>query len=170
MIESPSLPSVRNFIFQIVTTNNQLDDIINKRQDLSLLNIKQVRHRLKRGAIAFLILVNNEVASIVWLALTEKAKGTFNKYPYKVDFENGECCVGGAWTNPKYRKQGLTTYTIYKIKEYRKERRFNKSISIALKGNETIHRLYEKDGAVRYGQAYYFEIFGLKFWKETPIT
>ena len=74
--------------------------------------ITKTRRRLEKGAIATLIFIERELAFIRWVATTEEAGNSFDILPYNVDFSNKQAWSGGVWTNPKYRRRGLSNYSV----------------------------------------------------------
>ena len=167
-------PKIKDFTFKIVETTQQLDELARDGFDLSLLDITEARYRLEKGAIVILIFVERELALRHWSALTEEAKNTFNRYPYKVNFTDNEACLGGAWTNPKYRRQGLGMYSLFKLDEFLMSKGIKKKRGITLINNIAMLRVHEitdeKIGERRiYAKARYLRIGRLQFWKETPL-
>ena len=168
--EADFTPRINNFMHRTIETTQQLDELLNEGFDLSLLDIKQVRYRLEKGAILALIFVGCEIGWQGWVAMTEEAKDTFNHWPYKVDFANNEACRGGAWTNPKYRRQGLLLYGRYIRQEYLLSKGIRKTRGIIMTTNTAAVNSQSKSVDRRiYATARYIRIFGLQFWKETPI-
>ena len=164
------MPEIKDITVKIVETKQQLDELLNDGFELSLLDIPQAHYRLEKGAIALLIFVECELAYRLWSAMTEEAKNTFNRWPYKVDFMNNEACDGEAWTNPKYRRQGINTYADYKLEEFLLGKGIRKMWRITLTNNIPIHKVHDKrEGSRIYAKADYFRIGRMQFWKETPI-
>lgn len=154
----------------VIDTIQRLDELLNADFDLSLFDIVQARERLKKGAVLLLLFVNQEFAHRQWLAPNEEAKNSFNNYPYRVNFSNNECCIGDAWTNPKYRRQGLNTYIEYKREELFKERRIRRMWSLVRTDNIISQRARKKyGGGTIHAKAHYVRIGRLQFWKETPV-
>lgn len=161
------LPKVQDYSLKILTSSEQLDYLQKDGFDLSLLNVEQAKYRLTKTAILILVLINNELAHRRWLAINEEAKNTFNNYPYKVDFENGEACGGDTWTNPKYRRQGINLYVDYESEKYQLEQGVKWSRSIVDTKNRVSLATYKRrDGAKIYAKARYLRIFRFKSWKE----
>ena len=80
------------------------------------------RRNLDKGAIAFCIFVNGEVAHIGFVAMSEEAKNTVDHMPYKVDFSNNEACTGATETVPEYRSKGLMGYVYFKRFQFLREK------------------------------------------------
>jgi len=167
--ETKYLPKITNITHKIVETVTQLDELQKDGFDLSLLDVDQPKHRLQKGAIAILVFVSHELGFKSWTALTKEAKDIINPYPYKVDFENGEVCGGNAWTNPKYRRQGLNTFAGHKREQYLIGKGKTKSRSIKYTTNIASIGVTKKRGSSIIAKARYIRIFGLKFWREKPV-
>ena len=60
--------------------------------------------RLHSGSVAVCAYVGREFASIDWMAFSETAKRSFDRVPYRVQFEDGEACTGGAFTARRFRR------------------------------------------------------------------
>jgi hypothetical protein len=163
------LPKIPNVTQKMVETIEQLDELASKGYDLSPLDISQARYRLGKGAIANLVFVDHELGYRGWTALTKKAKKTFNRYPYKVDFKNGEFCSGDAWTYPKYRRQGLSYYAVNKAQPFLIGKGLNTYRGIVLADNTASIGQSTKHGDELVAKARYIRIFGLQFWSERPV-
>ena len=167
--EADRMPKIQNVTPRIVETIQQLDELYNQGFDLSLLDIDQYRYRLERGAIATFAFVDRELGFAGWGALSEEAKKSFTRYPFKVDFANNEALGGDAWTNPKYRRQGLHNYVAYKWDQFLISRGITKDRAIILSSNITSQRSTTKMGSKLVARARYVCIFGLQFWRERPV-
>jgi hypothetical protein len=128
-----------------------------------------VRRRLDKGAIAFCILVDKEIAHLGWVAMTEKAKNTFNSAPYRVDFSNKEACTGATWTNTKYRRKGLMVYGYFKRLQFLRERGITVSRNVVAKNNIASQMAHAKFDPKICGEARYLRILWWKFWTEKPL-
>jgi len=166
--EDKYLPKIPNVTYRFVETIEQLDELEKEGFDLSLLDIDRPRYRLQKGAIANLVFVGHELSFKGWTALTEEAKNIINPHPYKVDFENGEVCGGNAWTEPKYRRQGLSYYAAHKNEQCLIRKGVVKSRSIKYTNNIASIGQSIKRGTTILARARYIRIFGLKFWREKP--
>jgi len=166
--EADRMPKIQNITHRMVETVHQLDELSNEGFDLSLIDIDQYRYRLEKGAIAGLIFVDRELGFTSLGALTEEAKNSLIRYPYKVDFANNEACGAEAWTNPKYRRQGLHNYAAYKWDQFCIGKGVIKERSIILSSNIASQRSTTKMGSKLLARARYISIFGLQFWRERP--
>jgi len=66
--------------------------------------------RLRCGAVAACAFLGRELASIDWMALSERAKPAVDSFPYRADFASSDACTGGAYTMPHLRGKGLAAY------------------------------------------------------------
>ena len=189
--ESDFMPRIKDFEFKIVTHPTQLDELIEQglcfpfdrirsdhrrenapelvEQELDFpLNRLRTEYRLKKGAIAFFIFVERELAAMGWVAMTRKAQASLFDYPYRVDFSKREACIGGAWTNPKFRSKNLHTYITYKRQEYLREQGIILARSIISVGNTASRKVHEKFSPQEkiYGKASYLKLFGIRIWKK----
>ena len=169
--EADFIPKIKDFTCEIVETAQQLDKLSDNGFDLSLLDVNQTRYRLGKGAIVTLVFVERELAFIGWAAMTEEAKSTFNRYPYKVDFFINEACVGEAWTNPEYRRLGIYVYANYKREEFLMCKGIKKILAIVNINNAAVQIANIKLGELGTPvKARYLRIGRVQFWKETPIN
>ncbi len=81
---------------------------------------------LRRGGVAFCAYVHRRLAHIGWVALSAEAKGCCDWLSYRVDFDHGEACWGGAHTWPSFRGLGLYTYVCGLRLQYMREHGFTR--------------------------------------------
>lgn len=104
--EADFMPKIQDFTLKIVFTNQQADDLaVAMGVDFRSYSIN-ARRRLDKGAIAFCIFVENEIANIGWVAMTQEAKDTFDSLPYRVFFSDKEACTGGTVTYSQISRKG----------------------------------------------------------------
>jgi hypothetical protein len=166
--ESDITPKINNLNFVVVRSVQQLEELALAGFEISM-DREETIGRLEKGAIAFLIFVDKELAFRGWSALTPQSKATINLYPYKVDFTNHEACIGGAWTNPKYRGKGLFTYETYKRQQFLEEIGVQVTRCVVEANNSVSQKVHARFNDVLYAKFLYFRIFGLQFWNEKPI-
>jgi len=82
-------PKIQNFAFEIVPTNQRLDELVARGFDFGIHGIR-AREKLDKGALMFCIFIGKKLASIHWAATTQEAMNVQIKIPYKVDFSNSE--------------------------------------------------------------------------------
>ena len=167
--ESKFLPRMKNYSVQIVTDNVQADKLADKGFDFRS-HLPKARKGLANGAVAFCIYKNNELASIGWLALNEKARKYVDPLPYYVDYAAGEVGSGGSKTIPKYRGQGLLTYSYFLRLKYLYEHNVRIMRSAVEKNNLPSHKMHKKFNEKIPAKARYIKILGWQSWKETPLT
>lgn len=167
--EADFMPKTNNFTFKIVSSAQQVDELAAEGLDLDLYFI-DARQNLDKGAIAFCIFIGRELAHIGWVAITEKAKKTFDTESYQVDFSNNEACTGGTWTHPRYRGRGLMVYGYFKRFQFLRERGITVSRNAVVTKNIISQRGHAKFGPKRYAKGHHLKILRWEFWKETPLT
>jgi len=153
---------------KIVATKQQADELAGSfKLDSHLL---AAGRKLDKGAVAFCVFIDGELAHIAWLAMSQAAKDSFDSSPYRVDFAAEQACTGGTWTNPKYRGGGLMVYGYFKRFEFLRERGVKTSRNGVEVGNIVSQKAHARFGPKVYAKARYLKIFGWKSWKETPIN
>jgi hypothetical protein len=131
--------------------------------------VRKFPPRLKKGAIAFCVFVDKNLASESWAAANQRAKSAVDAIPYRVDFENGEVCVGASFTDPHYRGNKLNEYLNAMRTPFLKEHFITGRCSVGVankasqKINDTIHGI-----VIARGQ--YFRFAGWRCWKEKPVA
>lgn len=174
--ESRVLPKidVSNLTYMRLTSKAELGELIANGFTFKGQDIDYYKYILGKGAVGDFLFVGKELATLCWTAMNNEAKDAFDSKPYKVDFENNEVCFGGAWTNPKYRSLGLSSYLSYKVRMYL----INKGIKInrfmieihntpSIRSNEKLN--VDVDFGP-YAKAHFIRILGFGSWKETPLN
>ena len=167
--EAEVMPKIQDFTFRIVSTNQQADELVADGLEFRS-QVTKSREKLEKGAVALCIFVEQELAHISWLAMTEEAKKIVDPLPYKVDFANSEACIGGAWTNPKYRRMGLMEYGVYKRRQFQLERGLGIARGSIATRNVPSAGVAAKVGSNMYAEAHYLRILWWKRWKEKPLA
>ena len=164
------LPDIRDFIFKIVSSNKEADQLaVEMGYDFRKF-FNDARNRLDRGAVAFCVFVDNEIAFIGWVAMNKEAKNTFDPAPYYVDFASSEACTGGTYTVQKYRGKGLMAYVSYKRFEYLRDKGITISRNAVTVDNVISQKVNSKFSPEIYAQARYIRILWWTYWKEMPFT
>ena len=163
------LPGIRGLTFRIVSTNQQADELIADGLEFRSY-VLDTRQWLGRGAIAFCIFVDGELAHISWVAMTAEVKGRLTELPFQVNFSNNEAYWGRLETNPRYQRMGLWGYSYHKILKFMRERGIVTLRFVVHTNNISTQRGYAKFGARRYAKARYLRILWWKFWKERPLA
>ena len=168
--EDDFTPRIQDFTLKIVSTKPQLNELVNSGFDLSRVSAK-VKYRIEKGAIACLVFVNKELASMEWAAMNAEAKASIDKYPCQVDFASKEAYAGDVWTNSKYRGNGLHIYAYFKIYDFLRENGIITVWSIVEVHNTAAMKSHDRfapeERIVLRGR--YLRITGLHFWRETPL-
>jgi RimJ/RimL family protein N-acetyltransferase len=170
IIENNFSPDIHDFTVEIISSNKEADQLANATGYDFRKYIVNARRNLDKGAIAFCIFVDGEIAHIGWMALNKEAKDILNPVPYKVDFAHNEACTAGAETVPKYRGRGLMTYSYGKRQQYLKDMNVTKSRSAVLIGNAASQRVHAKFNTSIYARARYLRFLGWEFYKEIPTA
>ena len=162
-------PKIQNFVFEIVPTNQRLDELVAQGFDFGIHGIR-AREKLDKGALMFCIFIGKKLASIHWAATTQEAMNVQIKIPYKVDFSNSEAYLGWVETNPQYRRLGLSMYVILEKLKLLKTMGKTTGKCIAEKCNLASQKLTIKAGGRLYGKGRYLKILWWKSWKEKPVV
>lgn len=152
--------------FKSISNASELEGLIAQGYDLKVYDFQQ---KLAKGALAFCIFVDKNLASVAWVAPNEEAKMLIDEVPFKVNYDKGEMCVGAVFTAPAYRGKGLMPYTHTMIFSYLA----NKHV-VKLKASERVtniasHRAASKLKAKNPAKGRYLKILWWHSWKEEPI-
>ena len=164
-------PQIKDFTFKVLNTATELDELIDGGYDL-VMNFNKIRRGLKKGMVAFLILVDGELASMGWACMTEESKAIFRGYPYNDDLDR-QACIVGDWTNPKFRDSGISSYVKHKRQQLLKEKGFTFERSIVedniakdLRSTRAQKRFELTYKRRTYTNVSLPGILGVEFWKE----
>ena len=162
-------PKMQDFIFEIVSTNQRIDELLADGFDFGINGIR-ARKKLDKGALMFCIFIKKKLACVHWAAVTEEAKEIMVRVPSKVDFLSNEVYLGWSETIPEYRKLGFSQYLISeKLKLFAKMGKTTGKWTV-VKSNAASNELTIKIGARIYGEGRYLNILWWKFWKERPLV
>jgi hypothetical protein len=168
-IQFEPAPKIQDFVFEIVPTNNRLDELAAQGFDFGIHGIR-AQDKLDKGALVFCIFIGKELACIHWAATTQEAMDMIFRIPYKVDFLNGEVYIGWSETSPKYKRLGFSQYLIAeKLKLFATMGKTTGKWTV-VKSNRASQRLTIKIGGRIYGEGSYLKILWWKSWKEKPIA
>jgi hypothetical protein len=167
--EADYMPGIDNFTLEIVSTNQEADELEAGGLEFRS-HVINGRERLDKGAIAFCVFVDKELASIGWAATTEEARLANGELPIKANFANNESVDTGWWTNPKFRRNGLGLYVGYKRSQFLSKIGTVVQRSAIRKGNIVSQRAFAKRAPTMYGEGRYLRILWWKWWKEKPLT
>jgi len=166
--EADFLPKIQDYTLKIVSTRQQADELAGSfKLDSHLLS---ARRKLDKGAVAFCFFINDELAHIAWLAMSQEAKNSFAPLPYRVDFSDKQGCTGNAWTHPKYRGRGLMVYAYFKRLQFLWEHGFKSSRNAVNVANAVSRKAQIRLGPRMYARARYLKILWWDSWRETPFS
>jgi hypothetical protein len=152
---------------KIITSLSEYDELI--RQGHSF-GTRLFRPRLEKGAIAFCIFVDKLLVSEYWIATNAKAKKAIDPIPYKMEFAKGECCSGVRFTDPKYRRYGLSEYLYTARVRYLKEHNYPISKASVSASNEISQQMNAKLAGNITARGRYFHLFAWHYWKEKTVN
>jgi hypothetical protein len=170
MREDDFLPEINALTLKVVSSNEEADQLANAVGRDFRSCFMNARKSLDKGGIAFCFFVNGDIAHIAWVVLNQEAKDMLNPLPYKVDFSNGEACIAGAKTVPKYRGRGLMTYGLLKRRRYLEDMKVTTIRNAIGVNNTQSQRVHAKFNPRIYAVARYMRFLGWEFYKETPVT
>lgn len=164
--EAMLTPRLPNVTLKIIYSSEELDKLIKEGYDFKLPNFKE---RFKKGALPFCIFVEQELAHVTWVALDETAKKEIDQLPFKVDFQKGEVCSGGSFTDPRYRGRGLLSYVYSYIFPYLAEQGIRKDKFSIHEGNIVSQKAHAKFNPTITGKVRYLRLLWWEFWKKKPM-
>ena len=169
MNENDYLPRIDSFTFKIVSSNKEADELaVDIGCDFRRRFI-YAKKSLDKGATAFCIFVDGEIAHIGWVATTEDAKKGIDPVPYKVDFDNNEACTGGTETVPKHRGKGLMVYGYYWRRLYLRDRGIIVSRNSVRVNNTISQKAHARFNPWIKAEIRYLKLLGWEIYKEKPI-
>lgn len=168
--ENDYLPKIKDFTLKIISSNKEADELAAATGYDFRRRFVSARRSLDKGAIAFCIFVNGEIAHIGFVAMSEEAKNTFDPMPYKVEFSNNEACTGGTETVPEYRSKGLMGYVYFKRFQYLREKGKVVSRNAVEKSNIASQKAHAIFSPRLCAEARYLKLLGWRFWKEKPLV
>jgi len=166
--EADFRPGIDNFTFEIVSSASETDKLAARGNDVSQVSAF-VEQGFDNGAIAFCVFIDNELAHIGWVAMTQKAKDAIDPLPYHVDFSNGEACTGSTRTIPKYRQLGLMVYGYFKRLEYLREQGYVFSRCAVTTDNIASQKAHARFNPTIYARARLLKILRWQFWRVTSL-
>lgn len=164
------MPKIDDFTLKVVTTNQEADELEGAGLEFrSYCQNFNARKALEKGAIVFCIFIAQELAAMGWVALTQQAMDSLNERPIKIDFSNKDAFTGGIWTNPKYRRVGLSLYSNFKRLEFQFDRGIMIDLGSIAKGNIVSQKAHALFSPRVYVEGRYLKILWLKSWRERPL-
>jgi len=167
--EADFRPKIDAFVFKVVSSNEEADELEAHGYEFRS-QVHNARKRLDSGAVAFCIFVDNELAHIGWVVMTQQAKDSLDEPPYRVDFSNKEGCAAGIWTNPKYRRKGLSSYGYMKRLRYMLDNGIVTDRTAINTLNIPGQEYQTKVSCSICAEGRYLRVLWWKWWKEKPLT
>jgi hypothetical protein len=164
------LPRPKNYCLKIISSSEQIEDLIDEGFDISYIAGDRRFELKKPGSLEFLLFVEKELAAIGLIAITAEAKNSFNPQRYKVDFTHGEVCGGAVFTVPGFMAKNLVTFLVYSGCEYLAQTDTKVLKCIIETKNTTMQKIFKKvySDCQTCTRAHYLKIFGFKIWREHP--
>lgn len=168
--EADFLPCLGNLTFILVKSKARLDGLAASGFNLSPLNA-EAWSMLEQGALAGLLFVGQELASMEWAAASERANRAINIYPLKIDFSRKEAYASGVWTSPEFRRNGLHTYVYFKLYDSLRKSGVVTVKSIVATDNIAAQKAHQRFAPQErvYAAVRYLKILGMQFWSEVPL-
>ncbi|MBE9505774.1 MAG: hypothetical protein IMY84_03080 [Chloroflexi bacterium] len=170
--EAGSLPvdaPLERLELHVIETVEDADRLAVQGYENTLLTIPHLARTLDSGAVAVCAFVGVEFASIDWMAFSEDAKRSFDRLPYRVEFENGEACTGGAFTAGRFRGKGIGMYRLSQELLYMRDRGYHVCRNAIPVDNVPSQRCVERLGARFCRVGHYRRVLAWTSWKETPV-
>jgi hypothetical protein len=150
-----------------ITSMSEYNEMVSQGYDFG---IRDFRPRLSQGAIVFCAFIDKELASEYWVALDARAKKAVDPIPFKVDFAHGEVCSGVRFTDPKYRRYGLSECLFAERLRYLVEHNYHTSKATVNVSNVISQHMNAKLSGKIIAKGGYLHLFAWHFWKERAIS
>jgi hypothetical protein len=165
--ENDFLPDLHGFTFRLIENKDLSAD--DPQTTYLYEQVPDARERLEAGAVAFCVFLGNSLASLGWVAFTEKAHKSLFQPPYLVDFNRGQASTGGGWTSPRFRGKGLAKYVYYKRLEYIWNKGKNLSRAAVITGNIASLKMHANFSQTIIAKGRELKVLWIKSWKEVPV-
>lgn len=163
-------PANQDLTCKIIRSNEEADELAATIDSDFRQRFAKARKGLDKGAIAFCVFTEREIASIGWVALNEEAKDSLCPLPLKVGFSNKEAFIGNLQTTPKYRRKHLAAHGALARLQFLKEKGTTVARFAVATGNVAAQGHVTKLGAETYARACYLKFLWWKSWKERPVS
>lgn len=163
-------PKIDHLTSRIISTKQQLQQLINAGFDLGSLEVYFANKRLAKGCILNLLLIDRKVVWRGWIISTKVAQSAIKPCPYKVNFPD-EACLEDDSTELEYRNRGIAMYGRLLSRLFILDKGIKVIKSSILKNNKTSISVLQKEGLgyLTLNMGTYIKILGLGFWKEKPV-
>lgn len=164
-----ALSQQKKFSFHLISCEQEAEELASQGFDDISKRWSTATQSLQAGAIAFCVFDEYQLVHIGWLALSEKAKNSFDPLPYQVNFSSGEACTGGTWTWPEYRGSGLMKYGYFKRFQFLWDEGITISRNSVGVDNVISQKVHSKFTYEIYAVGRYLKIGKWYLKKESPI-
>ena len=124
IVENHNILNNRKFDTLILKNKDDLNKINNiKKDENDYWKNKTISLYLNGGCICIIVLIENEIANIRWIAPTMKAKKFVDPWPFK-KLNKDEACWGEAYTLPKFRNMGVNYESVRETIKYLYKEKF----------------------------------------------
>ena len=169
MNKADLMPRAEDCAVKIVSTNREADGL--ETQGLEFRSqVLNARERLRKGAVAFVVFVGREFASIAWVAMSQEAADTLSEPPVQMDFTNGEALCGAVLTKPEHRRMRLNLYMGLHIRQFLLDRGIATMRGAIGKENAASLKANDKFSPIVYAEGRYLRVLWWKSWKERPLS
>ena len=169
MDKADLMPKAEYCALKIVSNNREADKMETQGFEFRS-QVNNARERLRKGAVAFVVFVGREFASIAWVAMSHEAAETLSEPPMHMDFTNSEALCGAVLTKPKYRRMRLNLYMGLHIREFLLDREIATMRGAIGINNAASLKANDKFSPTIYAEGRYLRILWWKSWKEKPLT
>lgn len=161
-------PKIQDVTLKIVSTPQQLNELVASGFTFPSWDVDALKEKASRGAISFCVFVEQNLAHITWIALSEGAKNCVDPFPLKIDWQN-EAWSGSSRTGQNYQGMGLFSYAYTEIFRFLKERGLSKDRFTIEKNNVVSNHTMVKFGSQIIAHGRYLKLLWWTSWKVKPI-
>lgn len=108
----------------------------------------------------------SRIVAYCWVSFTETEVGEIDRV---IKVKNKELYIYDAFTLPDYRGKNLYPYILTYICQYGKEKGYTRALIFVLRENTPSKQGIEKAGFKQFQVIKYSRIFGLSFYRYSPI-
>jgi hypothetical protein len=159
------MPKVQNVSLEILYTAQGFDELVNNGFTFSSWDIDDLKNKTRRGAIAFCVFVNRNLAHRTYVGLSEEARNGAAPFPLAIDWRN-ETWSGFSRTHPNYQRMGLFLYVYSEIFAFLRERGISKDKFTIEKNNIASNSALLKMDSKIIGEGRRFKFLGCILWEE----
>ncbi|HEY97727.1 MAG TPA: hypothetical protein G4O16_06050 [Dehalococcoidia bacterium] len=168
-VEVDYLPKVDDHCWRMISTNQQLDELIDDGFEFGAYELN-LRSFLDKGAVAVCNFVVKELAHFSVFADNPRGKEVVEPLPFKVDFEKGQIVVGRGFTISKFRRLHFRRYNGYLIRKYLHPRGITGSkYPLQVNNYPSLVSASKSSEKLIISRCRFIKILWFKYFKETEI-